>query len=319
MAVATTTTRREWWKSFIDLANRLMLSYWIIRVFGWLTWVLPLKISYTLSEIVAFVIYWSFGAMRDVWTRNIRQVMGISQDDVVLRKTVRQAYRNYFRYLVNWLRLPRISVQQLEEGLAASGWEHIDAALARGKGVIFTGFHLGDWELAAPLIAARGYPLNVVVDSFKPERMNELIQQARIQKGITIIPLDHAAPKLLRALRKNEVLALLIDRPSGNEGVRVMFCGAEVSVPGGPAQLSLRTGASLLTGAIVRQPDGTMLGIIEPPVEIETNHGDPAHAVQSLTQKTMERMENWVRKYPDQWYMFRPMWCSLPKDGPAPH
>jgi lauroyl/myristoyl acyltransferase len=312
------TEKREWWKSFIDLANNLMLSYWIIRVFGWLCWVLPLRLSYGFSQLVAFLIYHSFGAMRGVWTDNLRQVTGHSLDADTLRKTVRQGYRNYFKFLVNWLRLPRMSVDQLEQGLEASGWEHIDAALTRGKGVIFAGFHLGDWEMAGPLVAAHGYPLNIVVDSFKPERMNELIQKVRTQRGVTIIPLDHAAPKLLRALRHNEVLALLVDRPSGPDGVRVQFCGGEVSVPGGPAQLALRTGATIITGAIVRKADGTTLGVIEPPIEFEPN-GDKARDIQQVTQKLMNRMEYWVRRYPDQWYMFRPMWTNpLPGDS-APH
>jgi phosphatidylinositol dimannoside acyltransferase len=264
-------------------------------------------LSYAVSQSVGLVVYYLFGAMRDVWTSNIRQVTGGTLDDPALRQTMRLAYRNYFQFLVDWLRLPYLSPKEVSQIYRVSGWEYMDAALARGKGVIFASFHMGSWEMAGSLVADRGYQISTVVDSFKPERMNDLIQKVRTKKGVTIIPLENAAPGLIRALRNNNVLALLVDRPSGANGVRVNFCGATASVPGGPAQLALRTGATILTGALVRNPDGTSFGAIDPPLEFERT-GDKTEMVRMVTQKIMERMEVWVRRYPDQWYMFRPMW-----------
>ncbi len=298
---------REWWKTFLDLANQVQASYWTIRLAGWLAWVLPVKVSYGLSQGVACLVYHGWGALRKVWTENIQQVMGESADDEALRHVVRQAYSNYFKFLVDWLRLPRVPVEQIDRAVRSVGWEHLDEALRAGKGVIFCSFHLGNWEMAAGVLAARGYAVNVVVDSFDPPKLNDLIQSVRTTKGVTIIPLENSATKIIRALRRNEILALLIDRPSLGGGVPVRLCGEETALPAGAAQLALRTGAKIITGAIVRQADNTILGTIAPPVD-PVSTGDFPGDVQRLTQLTVDRIEEWVRQYPDQWYMFRRMW-----------
>ncbi|MCL4367619.1 MAG: lysophospholipid acyltransferase family protein [Actinobacteria bacterium] len=298
--------RTEWWKVFLELANRGLISYWVIRFTGWLAWVLPIKVSYGIGLGVAFLIYHMWGAMRQVWTDNIRQVVGVGEevDEKALRRIVRSAYSNYFRFLVDWLRLPRLPVDQLDRSVRSVGWEHLDEALQAGKGVIFVGFHLGNWEMAPGVLAGRGYPINVVVESFKPPKLNELIQSVRTTKGVSIIPLENSATKIIRALRRNEILALLIDRPSPGDGVPVRFCGEQTAVPAGAAQLALRTGAKIVTGAIVRQADNTILGTIAPAVVPEPT-GDFAQDVEQLTQRIIDGIEEWVRQYPDQWYMFR--------------
>ncbi|MCL4369716.1 MAG: lysophospholipid acyltransferase family protein [Chloroflexi bacterium] len=298
---------KEWWKVFLELANRGLISYWVIRFTGWLAWVLPLKISYGVAQVCGFFVFHSWGAMRKVWTENIRQVIGREVDEETLRHTVRSAYRNYFKFLVDWLRLPRVPVDQLDQSVQSVGWENLDEALRAGKGVIFVGFHLGNWEMAPGVMAGRGYPINVVVDSFEPPKLNELIQSVRTTKGVGIIPLENSAAKIIRVLRRNEILALLIDRPSPGDGVPVRLCGEQTAIPAGAAQLALRTGAKIVTGAIVRQPDNTILGTIAPAVEPEPT-GDFARDVQQLTQRIVDCIEEWVRQYPDQWYMFRRMW-----------
>lgn len=304
---------KEWWKVLIDLANRVLISYWAIRVGGWLAWTLPLRWSYALSQAAAFVTYHCWGAMRQVWTENLRQVMGDNVDDRALRHMMRRAYSNYFRFLVDWLRLPRVPAEQTDRLVQSAGWEHLDEALRAGRGVIFCSFHLGNWEMAASVLAARGYPINVVVDSFEPPKLNELIQSVRTTKGVTIIPLENSATKIIRVLRRNEILALLIDRPSPDDGVPVRLCGEETALPAGAAQLALRTGAKIVTGAIVRRPDDSIFGTIAPALD-PLPTGDFAQDVQTLTQCIVDHIEQWVREYPDQWYMFRRMW---PKNGSA--
>ncbi len=298
---------KEWWKLFLDFANRAHLSYWTIRLCGWLTWVLPIRVSYAISQVCAFLVYHGWGAMRKVWTENLRRAVGQGVDERALSSTVRKAYSNYFKFLVDWLRLPRLEFDQLAENVHAEGLEYLDEALEAGKGVIFVGFHLGNWEMAAGILAGRGYPVNVVVDSFEPPKLNELIQSVRTMKGVSIIPLENSATKVLRALRRNEILALLIDKPSIEDGVPVRLCGETTALPAGAAQLALRTGARILTGAIVRQPDNTILGTITPPFAPQPT-GDLAHDVQQITQLIVDQIEEWVRQYPDQWYMFRRMW-----------
>ena len=298
---------RVWWRSAIDLANKLHLSYWLIRLCGFLAQVLPLKVSYGITTAVAYVVYYSWPALRKSVEQNMRQVLGPEASEKAVKRTTKGAFRNYFKYLVDFLRFPHLTADELERVIQSSGWENLDRALESGRGVIFIGFHFGSWDLAGAILAVRGYPLNVVAESFQPEKLNALIQRARTEKGMKIIPLENAARRVLRSLRQNEILGLLIDRPEPDGGVPVEFFGKIASVPAGAATLALKTGAKLVLGYMVRCPDNTFVGRITPHLDFEVT-GDFSRDIQKATQEIMRVVEDCIRSHPDQWYMFRDMW-----------
>jgi KDO2-lipid IV(A) lauroyltransferase len=304
------TTENAYWRKIIATSNRLNLTYWIIVSFSYLLHLLPLRVTYAATVAVAYVIYFCWPALRKSVMANMRQIVGEDADEATIRKLTKSNYRNYFKYLVDFLRFPYLSKEELEKVCHASGWEHLDAALQSGKGVIFVGFHFGNWDLAGAMLALRGYPLNVVAESFEPEKLNDLIQRYRIEKGMKIIPLETAAKKVLRALRQNEILGLLIDRPEPQNGIPVEFFDKIAAVPGGAATLAVKTGAKLVLGYLVRLPDNTFSGLISPHLDVELT-GDFTLDVQRVTQKIMDLVEECIRQYPDQWYMFRQMWPDL--------
>jgi len=107
-----------------------------------------------------------------------------------------------------------------------------------------------------------------------------LIQRQREAKGLKLIPLDEAPRRSLRALRRNEVLAL-------------------------------RTGAPVVPCCVFRGPGGRFIAEVAPPVlpkRLQT--GDSQRDIQAITQRLVETLEAWVRRHPDQWYPFRRMWLS---------
>ena len=93
----------------------------------------------------------------------------------------------------------------------------------------------------------------------------------------------------------------------GARGVSVRFFGRETAVPGGPAVLAMKTGATLLPVYMFRHPDRTFESLIFPPIECAPS-GNRNRDVQSIMQKLVDTMQSVVRSRPDQWYMFRPMW-----------
>ncbi len=101
----------------------------------------------------------------------------------------------------------------------------------------------------------------------------------------------------------------MIDCPNqtSRKGVRVKFCDRLTRVPAGAATLALRTGAKVIPCSLVQLPDKTFLGLIQPYIPFQTS-GNLSQDVQDLTQHIVNSLEEFVRQYPDQWYMFRHMW-----------
>jgi KDO2-lipid IV(A) lauroyltransferase len=114
------------------------------------------------------------------------------------------------------------------------------------------------------------------------------------------------AIRFLRVLREKGILAFLIDRPVQDQGVSVEFFGRKVLVPPGAAALAMRTNASILGAYIVRTDNGYVANI-SPAISAPTT-GDDRHDLESLTQAIFDWLEQVIRQYPDQWFMFRPMW-----------
>ena len=225
-------------------------------------------------------------------------------------RIARRSLVNYCKYLADFIRFPAIPAATLiEEVEGQSRFEALSRTLERGKGAVIVCMHFGNWDLGAGAAAARGYPVTVVAETFADSRLDEMVVGARARLGIKIIKMERAGPSLIRSLKQNGLLALLIDRPVPGEGVKVTFFGEEVEVPAGPARLALKTGAAVVPTAFARinphRPEVTTMCDFAVPVE---QTGDDRRDVQVLTQAIMHSHERFIRQYPDQWYMFRPMW-----------
>ena len=229
----------------------------------------------------------------------------------------RHSLVNYCKYLADFIRFPSIPAGRLiEEVEGQSRFDALSRVLERGKGAVIVCMHFGNWDLGAGAAAARGYPLTVVAETFADPRLDEMVMGARTRLGMKIVKMEKAGPSLLRALKQNGLLALLIDRPTPGDGVRVTFFGEEVEVPAGPARLALRTGAAVVPTAFARidphRPEVTTLCDFDVPLE---RTGDDETDVRTLTQAIMRSHERFIRQYPDQWYMFRPMWAAQREVG----
>jgi len=219
--------------------------------------------------------------------------------------------RNYLKYLVEFLELPVISpADDRITSMKISGLEHLQDALARGKGVILATAHFGTIEIGALRLSGIT-DFHAVYDTFRPDYLDRLIQRKRREKGIGLIPVNNIRA-MLRVLHGGGTLTLLFDRPvQPDKGVPVRFFGRETAVPAGPATLALKTGAAIVPAFMLRQPDKSFEGILFPPIECAPT-ADREHDIRAIMQKLADTLQDVVRTRPDQWYMFRPMW---PEDG----
>src|SRR4030065_497967 len=104
------------------------------------------------------------------------------------------------------------------------------------RGGIFITLHFGNWDMGAAGLAAYGYPVNVIAETFPYPRMNALVQGSRRHLGMKVVPIQKVGPGIIRALRRGEILALLIDVPGPGGPVSVDFFGAPIDAPAGPAR-----------------------------------------------------------------------------------
>ena len=239
-------------------------------------------------------------------TTNLRRVLGPAVPEAEVQRRARAIFRNYARYMIDLLYLPIMSVAERERAVTIVGWDHIPDALARGRGVLLVTGHLGNWDLPAAVLAGRGYVTNVIVETLEPPAWNDRVQAIREAVGLHAIPMETGAREIYAALRRNEVVAVVFDRPLTDGGVEVEFFGERTRVPEGVARIALRTGAAVI-GAVGIRRGARFVSPVSPPFDIAPS-GHRERDVQAFTQQIVTWFEGRVRQYPDQWFMFRDFW-----------
>ena len=288
-----------------------MIYYWLLRS-AVISRFVPLRVAYWGAIVLAEVMWLVRRDNRTAAIANMTQVVGERDAALAMAK---RSFRNYGRYLVDFVRAPKIRPQAIREKVRFDRWDAIEEAMSGGRGVIFVLMHFGNWDMGGPALAERGYKVNVIAQTFEHDRLNEAVVAARQVRGMNVIPAEHAAMGIVRALRRNEVLGILIDRPMEEGGVEVNFFGRPTTVPAGPAWIALRTGARVLPAALVRARDteDVTLALVDLDVTISRT-GDVEADVRHLTRRILESHERFIRAHPDQWFMFRPMWPRQQRD-----
>ncbi len=238
-------------------------------------------------------------------------MLGRRPPEQLVRAVFRHGAQNYY----DVLRLPHLAPEALQACIEVAGWEHLEAARAAGRGVLLVTAHLGSLSLVGQVLALHRCPASVVVEPLHPPALLDLLHGLRSAHGIRPLP---AGPGLLRAIQtalaNNEVVGLVSDRDVLGNGVEVTFFGAPTRLPGGAAGLALRTGAAVLPAFTARVARGRYRGWFEPPLALERT-GNVRADVQANTERVTRCLEAAIRRYPEQWTVFQPVWPPAP-DGP---
>lgn len=287
-----------------------IVVYWLVLCLIFLAQHLPLNLWYGVASIVGDLAYIFWPEGRRNVLDNMRNVLGPMASENEIKHTARRSFHNYVKQLVDFARVTRIDPATIEERLESKGWEHLDQAFQHGKGVIVVGSHMGNWIVAGVVLSGRGYPMSGVYESLENERLDRLVNQFATELGAELIPMEYALKRVYRALRQNKAVALVTDRPlPPTEGTPVEFFGQRITWPTGPAILALRTGAKIVVGYLAHDDDRGYVVEIYPVLDFELT-GDEERDVQRITQQIVRIQEDSIRRFPDQWYMFRRMWPS---------
>jgi len=267
---------------------------------------LPLKFAYWLAVVVSDAHYIFARKDRIAVRDNLRVIFPQKSDREICRIRLKM-YRNFAKYLADFFRFPRIDKNYVQENTKIENKVFLEDAMRKGKGVIILSAHIGNWELGAVAVSFSGYPLWVVALSHKEKKVNDFFIRQRKSKGVKIIPLGRAVKQCLAALKMNELVALVGDRDFGENGAVIDFFGKPSRFPKGPAAFAVKTGAPILPGIMVRNADDSFTLKIEKPVEFNTS-GDDESDIRDLISRYKVIFEEYIRRYPEQWYMFRRFW-----------
>jgi Kdo2-lipid IVA lauroyltransferase/acyltransferase len=272
---------------------------------------LPSGVVDALARAVASCAY-ALGIRRRVTLDNLaRAFPDRSVED--RRALARAAYANMARAVVDALRSLGASRAQLLAEVEVDDFGPVERALAAGKGLLVATAHLGSWEMFGAAMAQR-VPLHAVV---RPLRggVNARLVEARERAGLRLIPARGALAGMVAALRKNEVVAMLLDQAiGGKHAVFVPFFGSPAATTPALSMAALRTHAPTLVVVALRE-NGRLRFRVEGPFEV-TDTGDRQRDLRDHTARVTAALERIIREAPEQWLWLHRRWKLAPPPGP---
>ena len=273
---------------------------------------------FRLSNGLARVGFCLFRGFRTRSIANIRIALGDRLSASEIDGVARQSLRNFLRACVEIGVAVDSSDDKIKAEIPVVGRDYLDAALAKGKGVLLLSAHLGNFFLVGCRVAVDGVPAFVLVNQPRDGRFAELMDQYRLevrQKTIHARPRHRALRELTEVLRRNQVAVVIADEYRRGSGIEVPLFGKTVIARRGPVSLALRTGAAVVPAYMVRQADDSLRLVIEPELELERGQRN-TEAIRENTIRITRWLERTVRSYPEQWnWMNLHWWADGPSDG----
>lgn len=287
-------------------------AWFLLKFLG----LLPRNAAIFLGIQVGTVIYLLHGRLRRVGNQNLALAMP-ELNAGERRAIVRRVFANLGRLLGEFSQFPKITRTNISNLVEYAGFENYQAASERGRGVLMLTGHFGAWELCAFAQGAHGHPLSFLVRPLDNPLLDDLITRYRRMSGNRTIDKNRAVKSVLRVLKSGEDVGLLIDANTlPDQGVFCDFFGIPACSTTGLAVFALRSDAPVVPGFLIwNAASGKHVLRFEPEIPL-IRTGDFKEEVALNTARFTKVIEDYARRYPDQWLWVHKRWQTRPEGTP---
>ena len=284
-----------------------VLAWGLLKIVG----ALPRPLARAAGISIARTVYLLHGKLRRVGMRNLELAFP-EKSRRERKKILRGVFTSLGRQVAEVCLFPKYTRENVSKTVVYEGFENFERALARGKGVLFLTGHLGAWELSAFAHSLYGYPLNIVMRPLDNPYLDRLAREYRTMHGNKAVDKDFARG-LIAALRKGQTVGVLMDTNMiASQGVFVDFFGIKACTAAGVARVARKTDASVVPGFTIWDPVLQKYRLrFDPPVEL-VRTGNTEVDVVTNTARFTKVIEDYVRRYPDQWLWVHRRWKTRP-------
>jgi lauroyl/myristoyl acyltransferase len=287
-----TLTRNGWYSPLSFQA-----ASWIIRH-------LPHEWSRSLSVGVGELGYRLCHSRRIALQRNLTSV---TKNERKREDLSQRCFHNFLRMLHDFCDCAENGVGRLNQLIVdRRGFEFLQAARQKGKGTLLVTGHLGAWEVGGMVLASDGFPVNVVTLAEPTSELNEWRRKYRERFGIKTVTVGQdkfAFVEIIQALRRNELVAMLVDRPYVNSGIEVQFFDRPTLFSAAAARVWQYTQASVIPAFVLQLEPGQYGCYAYPTIEMS-----PEQSLEQNTQRVADVFQAIIREFPEQWFNFVPIW-----------
>lgn len=265
--------------------------------------IIPLWLADAIAALLGWFFYHILKQRRRYIEHNLRHVFsGRQLGQREFNNYVKNTFVNYGRHMVDFLRLGFMKGEDFSVDMV--GIDNAFEALKLNRGCVLLTLHLGNWDYAGAYLATRGVPISALVEDIDPA-MLDLYTEHRERTGMKTFPVSRSAFAFVNTIRSNRLLAILGDRDVVGNGIPVHFFSGIRKIPRGLGEIIIRKQMPVVFGYMVFHPDRKKryLGCIEPMVLFSGSSDE-------FNNYMVNKFEEFIRLYPDQWIVFHPEWLE---------
>lgn len=239
-------------------------------------------------------------------------VLGPDTPEPILHDAVRRVFEHVGRTAYDLMHGLAGGEARLREAvtLDAQVANHLQRAIATGRGVMICGCHTSNFNLGFLALSLRDEMPQIQV--LAPPTMTggfRVMHDLRASKKFLETPISIVSLKAATLrLRAGGMVATGVDWPPAAVGdERVPFFGRLAHLPTGHIRLAINAGAVLLPVACRWDADRGYRMMTAPHLELELT-GDRGHDVQHNARRVLAVIERWIAERPEQWLMYYQVW-----------
>ncbi len=264
------------------------------------------------GRVFGRALFFSLPRLRRVGLQNLRMAYPEWKESK-RTEVLQEVYGNLGCLLAEFCLMPHYSAEQAGKLIRYEGLEHYLKARDEGRGVLVLTGHLGAWELSSFYHSLAGYPMGLVIRRLDNPLVDAFVNRRRCLHGNRVIHKDDFARGLIAAMHAKETVGILMDtNMTPPQGVFVPFFGLPACTASGLAKVALRTNAAVLPGFLLwdaQRRDYVLRFGARLPL---TRTGDIEADVLTNTARFTATIEEYVRRYPEQWLWMHRRWKTRP-------
>jgi Kdo2-lipid IVA lauroyltransferase/acyltransferase len=274
--------------------------------------ILPRPVARAAGIGLGQLVYLLHRKLRRVGMRNL-QLAFPDKSAHERRKILRGEFTSLGRQLAEVCLFPSYTRENVTKIVVYDGFENFERAETRGKGVIYLTAHLGGWELSAFAHSIQGHPLHVVMRGMDNPFLDRFITHLRTMHGNRAVDKGNFVRGLLSAMKAGETVGILMDtNMTPPQGVFVDFFGIPACTASGLARIALRTDAAVVPGFTIWDRELRKYRLRFDPALALIRTGHEEADIVANTALFTKVIEQYVRRYPDQWLWVHRRWKTRP-------
>lgn len=287
-------------KKFIKFFIEFFFLFYLVNFLR----LFPLRFGLKIATLLGKLIFYLDKTHRERALKNLKLAFPEKNNEEIF-KICKETFINLAKTFIEFINLPFLN-DKYYKNFNVIGEDNLKNALKKKRGIVAITSHLDNWELLGAFVVKLGYPLAAVYHPMRNKYSDRFINNIRKKTGIELIPMKEAARAGLKALKENKLLGLISDQDAGDAGIFINFFNQPASTFKGPAVFASKTKAPMILFTLIRQKNDYHTLYISEELKIKND-------VYYDTKLWSDLVEDWIRKYPSQWFWVHRRWHTKKK------